>query len=221
MTYYERNLPHWHPEGKAIFLTWRLYGSLPKGKHRGTATPGCAPAKRTGESAGARRTGKSAGATEPHWARRFRKMDAELDLGSRGPLWLRDPEIASYVEESIVRGAELGHYNLHAYVVMPNHVHILIEPCLALARITRGLKGVSARDANATLGRVGKPFWQDESFDHWVRSASEFERIRSYIEHNPVSAGLVAQPRDWPWSSASLRGSAQPRVAVPRAGQNA
>lgn len=209
MTSYRRNLPHWHPEGKVIFLTWRLYGSLPKGHPRGTATLGCA-GKDT-----KKHTGKSACATGQDWGRRFRIVDAELDRASRGPLWLRDPEIAGYVEEAIIRGAELGHYNLHAYVVMPNHVHVLLEPCLPLARITRGLKGVSARDANATLGRVGKHFWQDESFDHWVRSESEFERIRSYIENNPVSAGLVAKPEDWRWSSASLRRTAQSGVAVP------
>lgn len=89
---------------------------------------------------------------------------------------------------------------------MPNHVHVLIGPKTSLARITNGIKGVSARDANRILGRQGKRFWQDESFDHWVRSAAEFERIRAYIEHNPVSAGLVARPEDWPWSSAGPHG---------------
>ncbi len=199
MTFYRRNLPHWHPDGKAIFLTWRLYGSLPKGHSGGTATPGCAKTKRTGKSAGATR----ANATGQDWGRRFRMVDAELDRGANGPLWLRDPEIAGYVEDAVIRGAELGHYNLHAYVVMPNHVHVLLGARLPLARITSGIKGVSARDANATLSRTGKPFWQDESFDHWVRNEAEFERIRSYIERNPVLAGLVARPEDWPWSSAS------------------
>ena len=196
MTFYRRNLPHWHPEGKAIFLTWRLFGSLPN--QRGTATPGCAPSP---TQAGQKKD----------WGKWFRMVDAELDRGSLGPLWLQDPEIAGYVQDAIVRGAELGHYNLHAYVVMPNHVHVLLEPRLPLARITRGVKGVSARDANGALGRVGKPFWQDESFDHWVRNEAQFERIRRYIENNPVSAGLVRKPEDWPWSSASRT---QPGVAV-------
>ena len=71
------------------------------------------------------------------------------------------------------------------------------------ARITRGIKGVSARDANAVLGCPGQPFWQDESFDHWIRDGSEFERVRAYIEWNPVAAGLAARPEEWPWSSAS------------------
>jgi putative DNA methylase len=85
---------------------------------------------------------------------------------------------------------------------MANHVHALLEPKVALARTTNAIKGVTARRANAILGRTGKHFWQDESFDHWVRNEAEFARIRSYIERNPVSAGLVARPEDWLWSTA-------------------
>ena len=73
---------------------------------------------------------------------------------------------------------------------------------VALQRVMSTLKGVSARNANAELGRVGEPFWQDESFDHWIRDSSQFERIRSYIEQNPVKAGLAKKPEDWQWSSA-------------------
>jgi hypothetical protein len=51
------------------------------------------------------------------------------------------------------------------------------------------------------LGVCGQPFWQDESYDRWVRDAREFERIASYIEMNPVSAGLCASPEDFRWSS--------------------
>jgi putative DNA methylase len=91
---------------------------------------------------------------------------------------------------------------MYAYVLMPNHVHILINPLVPLRRITGGIKGVSARDANGALGRTGKAFWQDESFDHWIRNDAQLERIQSYIEYNPVKAGLVAKPEDWQWSSA-------------------
>jgi len=130
-------------------------------------------------------------------------MDAELDKGAAGPLWLRDPKIADYAEEALLRGEELGHYHLDSYVVMPNHVHALLWPRQPLAHITGSIKGVSARNANAALGHVGKHFWEDESYDHWVRDDKELERIRDYIERNPVSAGLVKSPEDWPWSSAS------------------
>ena len=188
-------------------MTWRLYGSLPRGA-----------AKSTGKSAGAIGSTATPGCAQGTEAgRRFRRLDAELDAGLSGPVWLRDATIAGHVERAILRGEQLGHYQLYAYVVMPNHVHVLLAPRVPMARITAGIKGVSGRDANADLGRVGQPFWQDESFDHWVRNDMEFERIRAYIERNPVAAGLVARPEKWPWSSASYRkGDAQARVPVPQ-----
>ncbi len=85
---------------------------------------------------------------------------------------------------------------------MVNHVHVLIEPEAKLARITKAIKNYSARQANIILGRTGQPFWQDESYDHWVRSREEFEKIVRYIEHNPVAAGIVEKADDWRWSSA-------------------
>ena len=181
MLYYERNLPHWHPEGKSIFLTWRLYGSLPALIVRKVKSHGFAS------------------------GRQFVDFDQYLDRGQRGPLWLKNPILANFVVSALQKGQnELGQYTLHAYVVMTNHIHILIEPRMELARITRGIKGVTSRNANRILGRIGRPFWQDESFDHWVRDLSEEDRIRKYIEWNPVKAGLVAKPEDWPWSSAHL-----------------
>ena len=86
---------------------------------------------------------------------------------------------------------------------MPNHIHLLIQPIVPLAQITNGIKGVTAKSANAILGRTGEAFWQDESFDHWIRSAESFERIRTYIESNPVKARLVERSEDWKWSSAN------------------
>jgi putative transposase len=191
MTFYRRNLPHWHPEGKSIFITWRLYGSLPASVLKNIR----AARNRYAASPAEPDSGESPG-------RIFRQLDSALDSAKSGPLWLADPELADYAEYPIWRGADLGRYDLHAYVVMPNHVHVLLDPHLPLAKISRVIKGVAARDANATLGRTGKPFWQDESFDHWIRNSAEFERIRYYIEWNPVRAGLVARPNDWKWSSA-------------------
>jgi hypothetical protein len=56
------------------------------------------------------------------------------------------------------------------------------------------LKSWTARQANQLLGRSGQPFWQDESYDHWVRNRRQRDRMVRYIEDNPVSAGLVASP---------------------------
>jgi REP element-mobilizing transposase RayT len=180
VSFHRRNLPHWQPETCSIFVTWRLHGSLPKGF--------------------AERLRKWSG--EP--GKQFATADRMLDAASSGPLWLTDPEIAWHAQRAIQRGAELGHFVLRAYVIMPNHVHVLLDPLVPVEKLMAGIKGNSARNANAKLGRTGKPFWQDESFDHWIRGPGEFARIQTYIENNPVKARLCTNPKDWPWSSAHL-----------------
>jgi REP element-mobilizing transposase RayT len=98
---------------------------------------------------------------------------------------------------------------------MPNHVHALLLPTVPMSAITRWLKGSTARKANLILERTGGVFWQDESFDHQVRDEVELERIARYVENNPVSAGLVAYPSDWQWSSAGLAGGSACPTLVP------
>jgi REP-associated tyrosine transposase len=111
--------------------------------------------------------------------------------------------VAQVVTEALRYGAnELKLYVLRAWSIMPNHVHILIYPNAGLPRITRAIKGYSARRANELLGRPGQPFWQDESYDHWVRDREQSEKIVRYIEANPVAAGFTTKPEDWRWSSA-------------------
>jgi REP element-mobilizing transposase RayT len=123
---------------------------------------------------------------------------------------LKNPRIARIVVDAVGHGqTKLEFYKLHAFVVMSNHVHVSLTPAVNVRRIMRGLKGVTACEANRVLGRNGRPFWQDESFDHWVRDGVELERIILYIEYNPVKAGLVEYPEEWPWSSAA-RGTDNP-----------
>jgi putative transposase len=136
MSYYSRNLPHWHPSGTEIFITWRLHGSLP-------------PAF----------TQKVVVKTAAESGEQFRIVDEELDHASTGPRWLENPRIADVVVETIKVGQnKLQVFDLHAFVVMPNHVHMLISPKVPVARITKGIKGVSSRKSNIILGQVGLPF---------------------------------------------------------------
>jgi len=179
MVYYERNLPHWLPESWHLFVTWRLYGSLPLIVVQRLRTD-----------------------TEDKKGKRFLRFDRELDRAAYGPQWLREEKIASIVQCEILGTAERGWYLAHSWVIMPNHVHLLLEPKVELKRITQAIKGRSARACNLVLGRKGVPFWQQESFDHVVRTAASFAKISAYIERNPVSAGLAKIPGDWPWSSA-------------------
>ena len=129
-------------------------------------------------------------------------MDRYLDTTTKGPLYLRRPEIAKIVIDSLVRGETLGHYELGPYVVMANHVHVILLPRIPVVRLLRAIKGFTAREANKVLGRTGEAFWQGESYDHWVRDEREWDRIASYIEENPVRAGVVSTPEAFAFSSA-------------------
>jgi REP element-mobilizing transposase RayT len=128
-------------------------------------------------------------------------MDRILDSACTGPLCLRIPEIAKMVMDAICY-RDLRSFQLHAFAVMPNHVHLLMTPLEAVSRTMQSLKRLSAREGNRMLGLTGQPFWQDESYDRLVRNDLEFERIVNYIERNPVTAGLVLTPEEFPWSSA-------------------
>jgi putative transposase len=178
MALHRRRLPHWYKEGAALFLTWHLHGSLPASL--------VAPA-------GTLSSGQA-----------FVWLDRQMDNPRKGPMYLRRPEIARIVVDSIYKGVELKHYELGAWVVMPNHVHLLIKPVIAPDRLLKSLKGSTARICNRLLGRTGEPFWQKESYDHWVRNPQEYGKIWIYVEMNPVKAGLVRDPRDYLWSSAGV-----------------
>jgi putative DNA methylase len=181
MRHYERRLPHWDTVGQPLFVTFRLHGSLPA--HRVFPPDSLA------------QSGKA-----------FVAMDRLLDRGAGGPLYLQRPELAAMVVAALHDGERRFHrYQLHAYVVMPNHVHLLVTPKVVATRWLAPLKGFTAYRANELLGSHGQAFWQDESYDHVVRSEAQFDRIRSYIEENPVKAGLVSESQQHPWSSAASR----------------
>ncbi len=176
-----RRLPHIYPERKWLFVTWCLHGSIPAGVYP--------PA------------GKAAGEA-------FVWTDRYLDRARTGPLFLKQGRIAKVVLNSLFTGVRLEHYQLEAFVIMPNHVHVLLFPLIAPARLLKSLKGFTAREANKILGRIGQPFWQAESYDHFVRDEQEFRRISAYIENNPVRAGLVVHPDEYAFSSARVGMSA-------------
>lgn len=212
--YYQRNLPHWHPPGAAIFLTCRLYGSLPAlvlQEMRETQKLIVREIQAITESAD-----KLAELKLERHKKLFAKIDSILDRAETGPRWLNENKIAALLEDALLtRYAEM--FTLWAYVVMANHLHFLLRPKLInphngphdsfvpLGVITKSIKGYTAREANRALKRTGQRFWQQESFDHWPRDEDEFFRIIAYIENNPVKAGLVGRPEDWRWSSAAER----------------
>lgn len=97
-------------------------------------------------------------------------------------------------------------YALHAYVIMPNHLHIIWTPAVSMSRILQWFKGVTAYRAKRLLRLNGKEaFWQIESYDRWIRSDRELQKIIRYVEFNPVKAGLANSIEEWPWSSAFIQ----------------
>lgn len=139
---------------------------------------------------------------------RRRRIEEYLDKGN-GEVWLSQISIAKLVEQALLC-FDGQRYCLHAWVIMPNHVHVLItpQPGNELSQILHSWKSFTAKKANGLLGRTGA-FWQEEYFDRFVRNEKHFEDALKYIEFNPVKAGLSEAPESWQFSSAAWRSLAK------------
>jgi REP element-mobilizing transposase RayT len=175
--YSRHYLPHRDAPGAIQAITFRLADSLPEASFSGLQ--GTGPDAR-------------------------RRKQALLDAG-HGSCALRDPRIATLVEHALLF-FDGDRYRLLAWVVMPNHVHVLIEAGTthSLASIVQSWKRQTARRANEILGRQG-PFWQSDYYDRYIRDEEHFDSAVAYIHRNPVIAGLVSEPQQWPYSSARGR----------------
>jgi REP element-mobilizing transposase RayT len=131
---------------------------------------------------------------EPDESLRRRKLETWLDRGY-GACWLRRPEIAECVEQ-LLRANDGKTFCLQAWVLMPNHTHIVVDVWKTpLSQLLKEWKGRSAHDANQLLSRRGR-FWQGESFDTYIRDPDHLARAIHYTEHNPSKAGFVLDPRE-------------------------
>ena len=184
-------LPHF--EGGAVpqTLTFRLYDSLP---------------------AALRATWASELARLPEAERRSqrrRRIETALDNGY-GACLLANPDVARLMVDAL-KHFDRERYHLHAWCVMPNHVHVLVTPLghHTLSSIIHSWKSHTANRANKRLGRRGA-VWMQEYFDRAVRDERHLIAAVEYIENNPVQAGLCEHATDWEWSSARARGRASP-----------
>ena len=135
--------------------------------------------------------------------KRRTKIEGYLDRG-RGSCLLRDERAAAIVEENWLH-FDGRHYRLLAWVVMPNHVHLLVESWQTpQSQLIKDWKGFSARGINRVLNRRGK-LWQVDYWDRYIRDEAHYRRVVHYIESNPVKAGLVKSPEQWPFTSARFR----------------
>lgn len=140
---------------------------------------------------------------------RRKQLETYLDKG-RGECHLRRLEIARLVEDNFLqfsgdcRGshARASRYDLRAWVVMPNHVHVLFKVgSVSMSETVGAWKKHTGRLANKLLGRRGA-FWEEDYFDVYMRDAEHERKTVRYIENNPTRAKLALDPKEWPWSSA-------------------
>lgn len=193
-------LPHLKRKGSSYFVTFRLNDTLP--------SEVLVKLKREREAMLYLATVENRPLTWReqkelfHWY--AERVDAQLDAGL-GECWLRQPEVAELVGNAL-RYFEGDRYTLSAWVVMSNHVHVVMrpEPAHTLSEILKSWKGYTAVHANRLLGREGKVFWQKESYDHCCRDDEDLARCNAYTVMNPVTAGLCVRPEHWKWSSAYL-----------------
>lgn len=197
-----RKLPHWYPENATYFVTIRLAGSLPQEVIAYLIT-------RRSNALNALKTAVSPeeyGVKQDDVDKRFfDQWDTALASTKSSVCWLSKPEIAKVVADALLyRDTKIFH--LWAYCIMSNHAHIVFTPkpqqdggAFSFSKIMHSYKRFTARECNKLLNRTG-PFWQHESYDRVVRNQGELARVIHYVINNPVKAGLVLDPADWPWT---------------------
>jgi len=147
---------------------------------------------------------------------RRKRVEAWLDSG-HGSCVLREPRIARMVEGSLLF-FDGQRYRLLAWVVMPNHVHVLFQPMcdwrvaqtmaswkkFTATRICAFRREATPGSANLPIGDEVKAGWHREYWDRFIRDNRHYQQAVEYIHQNPVKAGLVEKAEAWPWSSARL-----------------
>jgi REP element-mobilizing transposase RayT len=183
-------LPHWTREGATYSVNFRLFDSLPQDVLEGWVEERDRLMKK------AEKLSRPLGAKEQERLRHLfsEKVEQYLDAG-HGECWLRRDKIAQLVTDALKEFAG-ERYRLISWCIMPNHVHVIVEPLAGndLSGILHSWKSYTSKEANKLLGRTG-PFWQVEYFDHLVRDEEDFQHCLEYVWTNPEKAGL----QNWKW----------------------
>jgi REP-associated tyrosine transposase len=205
MRIYSRHLPHWRQQGVTYFVTFRLADSLPQSRLRELAAlraqwerqhVGRNPASSLGPvSRVGRSPTSSMGKAAENWEKLARctleRVESWLDEGY-GTCVLKEKLAADCLEQKL-RHFDGQQYDLGAFVIMPNHVHLLVKPysdeAHPLERLEQGWKAYSSREINRARGTSGA-LWQEESFDRIVRDEEHLWYCVQYIGSNPRRAGL-------------------------------
>jgi REP element-mobilizing transposase RayT len=188
-----RHLPHWTVAERTYFVTMRLKGSLP-----------AAVVRQLDEERDALlATGPNPDILNDFSRARLLRIEAILDAAQSGPTFLNVAQIADVMVKAFDWLGEKKGWLVHAFTVMPNHIHVLLRNVAGKNHLLNEhlgvLKGYTAHEANRLLRRTGA-FWMDENFDHWCRTDERVQSAAEYIRQNPVKAGLVLRPEEWPWT---------------------
>lgn len=199
--FYKRHLPHLQPIGGTFFVTFNLYGSIPREVFDKWEEEYAFEKEKIiqfskDKNADFERLGKLD----------FAKRDKFFDTYKEGNHYLKSDALAKIVAESL-HFWDTKKIELYSFCIMSNHVHVVlrllndseVENPYSLDKLMQSIKSFSAKKCNALLGQEGK-FWQDESYDRLVRDDEELQRILIYVLNNPVKAGLCHQMKDWKWS---------------------
>ena len=180
--HYRGYLPHYDATRSFQSITYRLADSLPPAVLQRFARE----VAELGEGQGGLR----------------KRIERFLDSG-HGSCVLREPAVAEEVIRAW-RHFDGKHYHLHAWVVMPNHVHVLCEPLTGhtVAALVQSWKSFTAQRINRLLARTGA-LWLEDYWDRYIRDEAHYHRAVAYIHDNPVKAGLVTAAGEWQWSSAA------------------
>jgi putative transposase len=217
---YIRNLPHFYPVGGIFFVTFCLYGSLPKEiiaqyrfeKNQAIAQRIKVRYDKDGERTEVRCTNEIKYEEQKRY---FAKIDSYLDK-AQGDWILKNNDVSQIVADKMHQ-FDGEFYDLIAYCIMSNHVHwvfdlqkqieqlpenveLTTQNYVQVESIMQRIKGGSAFEINKFLGTKGRTVWQPENYDHYVRNHKELENIIRYVLHNPVKAGLVTDWQDWKFS---------------------
>ena len=184
------NLPHWTCESAIYHVSFHLADSIP------SATKNFWMREREEIVERAAQQGRFLSEDEE---KRLLYLYSEkiarfLDSGY-GACHMMNPAVADLIEKAI-RHFDGDHYRLHAWCIMPNHVHVIVQPMNEhpIGKIVHSWKSFTASKANEILGNKGQ-LWQHESYDHIIRSEKEYRFQINYVWENPEKAGF----RKWKW----------------------
>jgi len=200
-------LPHCDKPGLIQFVTFRLWDSM--------------PASRRGEwehllAINSRSNAPRSGAQSIALREQRIKLEEYLDRGL-GECFLRKPSIATLVETAMTHHHG-ERFKMLAWVIMPNHVHALIEVGqVPLSKIIQNWKSLTAVEANKVIERSGR-FWQPEYWDRFMRDNEQQQKAVHYIENNPVKAKLCRTAEEWLFSSARFRDPQTRELKIPERG---